>query len=297
MAQFIIPSIWGSGRVTAEELRKSYIKDVEGVYNNFAKERGAIRVMTYNVHYWTDPYSKEINHAEITKMIRALDPDVIGLQEVIIPGDKETDSHSTYGWTIKNTFGPLEREYNVHACRASKVMSRGKTGFGNVLATKCDGHIDTLTLPGNGEARSAVIGKLALGIVVCVVHLDVGDRTGDTRRHQISTVMKYLDERYPDSPKMMIGDFNCLRHGDYTDDDLVWINDNSPDTADYDTTKLIEKNGYRDLFAGECKYSVWTGRRVDYMFVKDFSYDIVDARVVYTPASDHLPLFVDLRKK
>lgn len=308
----IIPSAWkrSDKNTPADNLRKWFIEDMEKYqYLNFnisMKPRNIFRVMTYNVHYWSDPFGKEVNHKDVVKLIRTYNPDVFGLQEVLIPGDRESDSYSSSGDTIKNTFAPFIRDgYNLTTCRASKVMSRGKTSFGNILGSKKAIKTSNITLPSsrNNESRCAIISEMepfsGHKMVVCVIHLDDSDPSGETRRLQLSLALKHLEENYPDIPKMLMGDFNCLRRGDYEhyyeEDVGEWLNNNSPGGIDYDTTKMIEKNGYRDVFMGNCGYTVWSGRKVDYIFVKDFTFKIIDTHVVYSSVSDHLPLMIDFQ--
>lgn len=304
----VAPVIWklSSADTSVLQFRKAYIQhtNILSIHNRLIppKPRGGVRVITYNVHFWTDPFEVEINHRDVVRMTKTLQPDIFGLQEALIPGGQERDSHSSSGWTIKNTFVPLRKmQYIVEGCRASKVASRGKTGFGNILAVSTRIpflHSESMILPGQKEARCAVIGSVNLfgkEVIVAVTHLDVADKSGRTRRTQMHSLLEFLDSEYVSKPKMIMGDFNCLRYEDYTPEEREWLDQNSRSGVDYDTIREIEDQGYRDLFAEGCiKFTAWTGRRVDYIFVKDFPFKIASTQVFYTSISDHLPLIVDL---
>ena len=304
----ITPVVWklSDSDTSVLKFRKSYINHVHilSIHNRLIppKPKNGVRVVTYNVHFWTDPFELDINHKDVMTMIRYLDIDIIGLQEALIPGGNERDSHSSFGWTIKDTFGQLLRfGYTINGCRASKVASRGRTGFGNILAVSEDVPVlssESMILPASKEARCAVIKTVNLfgrKTVIATVHLEVADKTGKTRRQQIHRLLEFLETEYPEAPKMVMGDFNCLRYEDYTPRERDWISRNSRGGIDYDTIREIEGRGYTDLFASGClKFTVWTGRRVDYVFVKDFPFKIASTQVFYTPVSDHLPLVVDL---
>lgn len=301
MEQYI-PSAWDQDIISSDELREKYCDDMQ-VFKNVnipEKKRNIFRILTYNIHYWTDPYGKDVRHDDITKIITRISPDVFGLQEVLIPGDGETDSYSSDNWSIKNTLKPFERAgYTIFSKKLNSAMSKRKTGFGNVLGYRQSmSTMSSITFQDPKEKRGAVIGEFepfpGCHLVIANTHLDVYDNTGETRRMQITTLMNHLHDYYPNTPKMIIGDFNCLRRNDYEEDVRTWLESNSP-SIDYDTVKLIEKNGYTDLFVDkDLKYTVWSGRRVDYMFVKDFPYTVSATYALYSDASDHIPLIVDI---
>ncbi len=176
-------------------------------------------------------------------------------------------------------------------------MCKNKSKFGNLLASKLPLiQTETLYIPDKVERRSAIISKIVLPdqqeILLVVTHLDAYDKTGETRRKQIQMIMNKIGKCK--IPIIIMGDFNCLRRDDYIDEEREWIGVNSPGGLDYETVDLIESRGFKDLF-GNLKYSVWSGRRVDYVFVKNFNRTIEGTYLYYDDISDHISLIVDFR--
>ena len=303
---FVKPKIWkiSERNTRVKQFRDVFVEDMERLhlFNDTITDKGnSLRLMTYNIHFWTEPHEREINHDRVMQIVDDMKPDILCLQEVLIPGFHETDCYSL-GWHIKDVFLPLEvMGYEVRSCRASKFQSSGTTRFGNVLAVLEQDHDSyPMVLDGIHGKRCAILSKVNVGteeLAVCCVHLDVRDKTGNTRREQIKNVMRTMEELYPGTPKIMVGDFNCMKEEDYTEEEHEWIANNSNGDIDFETVKLIESKGYRDLYTERAplKYTVWTGRRVDFVFVKDFPFEVESTQVYYSSASDHLPLIVDLR--
>jgi len=278
-------------------LRKNFEKDAKKYRQNNQqiphKSDDFIRLFSYNVHYWTDIESKSITYHDTMKKISFLDPDLISLQEVLIPNDGETDSFGL-DYTIKDTFKPLSK-YNVESIGVSKVMSTRKTLFGNVIASKFPidkiNHIYFHT-GSNKEVRGAIMyivyppyGKPFLYINT---HLDVWDDTGEIRRGQLLELFESIDKNYPKNISVVLtGDFNSLKSEDYSDDELKKLN------GDFETIKYIEMNGFVDVF-DKLKYTVWSGRRVDYIFIRNFYKEIVGSYIYYDNLSDHFSLIVDI---
>jgi endonuclease/exonuclease/phosphatase family metal-dependent hydrolase len=293
-----LPSIWSSKKTSYYQLETAFQKDMDNYscFNQIIPQKTAntIRIFCLNVHYWTSIDSKTINHPQIIQIIEQLRPDIVALQEVLIPGDGEKDSHCVNNFTIKGTFRSLNR-YQIITSNTSKNMCVGKTQFGNVLAsTSSLSDINIVKLPAKKESRSAIIGKLKLSnndeILIINLHLDVYDKTGQIRRDQIKNIMYNLDNI--DLPIIMMGDFNSLRKNDYTESENVWLANNSPGGIDYETIELVESYGFTDVFTN-LKYSVWSGRRVDYIFVKNFKRTITGTYLYYDDLSDHISLIMD----
>lgn len=272
--------------------RKAFIKDSKKyrVNNNMIPKKDKIRLFSYNVHYWTDPDSNIITHQEIMKKINYLEPDLIGLQEVLIP--ENNNSYLNDNRIIKNTLKPLDK-YKIETISVSKGCSGQETTFGNLLGSKFNiQNTHKLFFKNNKvENRGAILtivepiyGK---SFLLIVLHLDVYDDKGDIRRKQLEELFEYIDKTYPKNIAiMMMGDFNCLKEEDYTDDI-------SKPQGDYDTIKMIEEWGLEDVF-DKLNYSVWSARRVDYIFIKNFNYEVSGTYVYYDDLSDHFALIVDM---
>jgi endonuclease/exonuclease/phosphatase family metal-dependent hydrolase len=130
--------------------------------------------------------------------------------------------------------------------------------------------------------------------------LDVFDDSGETRLKEIDEVIAYLDQNATGVPTIVMGDFNSLKKDDYLDKEIEWLslnNQNYP--LDFQVVDRMESAGFHEVFGkGMFKYSVWSARRIDFIFIRNIDLSrIVSTGVMYTPASDHLPIFVDLNMR
>ena len=134
-----------------------------------------------------------------------------------------------------------------------------------------------------------------LKIIAC--HLDVFDETEETRKKQILQILNEIDNSY-----LLLGDLNSLRKSDYTQEEWIEFEYNAimRDTkANTLVTDLIEKNNFIDCWnfinKNPPKVTVWSMRRVDYMFVgKDFMHKINNCNLLIDSTSDHFPLYMDI---
>lgn len=82
------PSSWSLKTIDGSILLQSYIED--NIYfeplNSLIKPpaKNVIRLMTYNVHYWTDVYDKR-SFQEFYKILADTSPDIIAIQEALMP--------------------------------------------------------------------------------------------------------------------------------------------------------------------------------------------------------------------
>src|ERR1700691_5765173 len=95
----LIPSAWELGdSVSKEVLLELYEKDC--LFPKTIPKKKGIRVMTYNVHLWYDPLFSKINYDKMIRDIKKLNPDVLALQEVLLPIEG-TKILSDAGWGLK----------------------------------------------------------------------------------------------------------------------------------------------------------------------------------------------------
>lgn len=273
--------------------KKTFVRDSKKYGNKKnsiipLKTNNFIRIFSYNVHYWTDITSNNITHKYILEKIKFLNPNILGLQEVLIPQDGNKDVSSSLGWTIKDVFKELLDEYKIETIGVSDTSCSKGTRFGNLLASKNNvSTVERIIFNTVGEKRGAIMG-IVEGILFIVVHLDVWDNSGKTRRKQLVELFNFIDKRYDKNMEMiMVGDFNCLQRKDYED--------NSNISGDFETIRVINEYGFEDIF-NELNYTVWSGRRVDYIFVKNFYREIIGKYVYYDDLSDHFSLILDIDK-
>ena len=296
------------------------------------KPTNAIRFATYNIHGWYDPWNQILNTEEITKVVRKIRPDVLGLQEILLPIHDECDrskiSQNRYelefqpqsdtlisniqnrsvkssdGWESGDVFKDFVDMGFTYAvqCMASLNKSGPNTCFGNLLLSKLPiGYATGLTLEAYQEGRCAIISRIKIGndaIMVVNTHLDVYDGSGKTRYRQIQHIIKLLDDIFASYPTILMGDLNTLRYDDYTAQERKWLAENNRNNPlDFRVVELLEKAGFRDPFSSQresIKYSTWSARRVDYQFVRNIDLRRIKTYAYFSAASDHIPLIIDL---
>lgn len=149
------------------------------------------------------------------------------------------------------------------------------------------------------QSRYAIYAEILINkkkISMVLTHLDVFDETEDTRHSQMCEILKKWS-----SIDLIMGDFNSLRKNDYSKDE--WLSIKSDDKDRHVITKYkviteIEKF-FTDSFVvcdtSPPKISVWSNRRVDYIYVNnDFDSELIGSYIYPTLISDHYPIYVDL---
>jgi endonuclease/exonuclease/phosphatase family metal-dependent hydrolase len=138
------------------------------------------------------------------------------------------------------------------------------------------------------------------GFQIIGTHLDVYDNTEITRCTQMDIIMKHINS----ANAIILGDLNSLRIEDYSPkewNEILQIDKNRGIVTKTDLVKKIEKNGFIDSFVFSekipPKITVWSGRRVDYIFIKTNKKIKIETDIVKTVCSDHYPIYVDLPKK
>jgi endonuclease/exonuclease/phosphatase family metal-dependent hydrolase len=242
--------------------------------------------MTYNVHGFMN--IKFVNKFEnIVEIIKLVDPDVLVLEEVYIYNKKRI-------CTTEQLVEQMEKIgliYNLFSNGINAIFSKYEiNGYPFNLGKD----------PIRGVNRSAIICRIK-DFLVIGTHLDVFDESGKTRKEQMNlilqTIKKYQKEDYENYRIIITGDFNSLKKSDYNTNEWKNIIDEDKkrnvDTVE-DVVPLLEKSNYIDSFdhcKKSIKVSVWSNRRVDYIFGKNI--DFVNSYVYKSTVSDHYPIYAD----
>jgi len=246
----------------------------------FPKKEGTLRVMTYNVHSFTN---RQHQHKieQIISLIKKINPDILGLQEVndIIP---PYSSHSYFSEKM------IDFGYQVHYSKNRTNMVLSKYPFTCVeINLSPDKFIR--------ERRNGLICNFPNfpDFQFALTHFDVFDNTGITRKNQA----KLLIQNITTKRSIIAGDLNSLRRNDYTDeefDQIVKADHNRNVVTVFDAIPIIESNGWVDSFHNQSppNISVWSKRRVDYVFCKNVPSIYSD--VVHRTFSDHYPVYADV---
>jgi endonuclease/exonuclease/phosphatase (EEP) superfamily protein YafD len=96
---------------------------------------------------------------------------------------------------------------------------------------------------------------------------------------------------------ILCGDLNSLRRSDYNNEEWQYIVENDKkrniETIE-DVVNIIEHNKFIDSFnyiESQLKVSVWSNRRVDYIFGKNINF--LSCNVCKSHSSDHYPIYAD----
>lgn len=251
------------------------------------KNKSDLRFLTFNVHMWKDINNKT-KYKEIMNVIMESDADVIGLQEAMLYSSQIKEQY-------KKDFKKLGYYFSI-VCNdkygINMLFSREEIISHEIIKLKCD--------PINNLARYAIFAKIN-DVVVIVTHLDVYDESENTRLFQIDQIIKKLDNLYPNCPTIIMGDLNSLRFDDYTCEEWLHIVNHDLLRNVVATTKVtnyLESNNFIEgsvLFNTKINMSVWSMRRVDYIYTRNLPHCITNYSTYPTNVSDHYPVYMDIK--
>ena len=164
----------------------------------------SLSVLTLNI--WNDDGPWTERAKRIRSWIERLDPDLIGLQEVL------------RGESIDQLEALLEGlGYHTAYARAQDFWKHPTTGFGNAIAARfpiLDSEELRLPESGDGERRVALFATLDAPfgpVELACTHLNWKFHHGAVREQQVATLCARLIERRPRGgfPPILVGDFNA----------------------------------------------------------------------------------------
>jgi endonuclease/exonuclease/phosphatase family metal-dependent hydrolase len=231
-------------------------------------------VMTYNIHHGAGVDGKLDLH-RIGELIKENDPDLVALQEVDVGTERIGGLH---------TMEYLARELSMFMAFGKNLEFQGGE-YGNGILSKYPLHsIENFHIPpyDSGEQRGilkVVIDYKGQKLAFWNTHFD--HREDDTERRESVRLIQTMIQQ-TDIPVILAGDFN----------------DTPESTALSELKTLFEdtwstvKNDKGFTFPANDPE-----RRIDYVFIINSAYSFFmlkpeEARVISSPASDHLPLIV-----
>lgn len=279
----------------------------------------SMRVLTYNIHGWRTADGKP-NLDGVAEVLRQLDADIIGLNEVFYPRVVAGDDHPALEALAARlgmhfVFGPClrwpaEQEMPARAY-GNALLSRWPiiASSGHHLTPKEEDKNDLLA---DKEQRGLLEGRIQLPdrrtFTVYVTHLDHTDE--QARAVQLRVARTWLT-RDRNRPHIVMGDFNAISRWDWPEARLATLR-NQPTSqggnlAGDDKGPLVveamEKAGYIDLYQhfgapGAVTFPTddWP-IRIDYLFASAALASRVTACTIWTQAdgvSDHRPVLADI---
>lgn len=299
--------------VSRHEMVNHYIADCNRLAGENAsipthrKNNETVRVATYNVHFWHSP-DLRYNFDAMMQTIGAINPDILILQEVALDNLPR----------IIHEFNKLGFTYAEHTFY--KAADYANSPFGNVIISKYPlaqhpinkaFYIDKHR---GGEQRGYLRHAFYLPnnkkITIYGTHLDVHDETEDRRAWEVEELVMMADKDTSENI-MIAADFNAVRARDYqysVGSKRVWdmLSERGKQRTGVDLqTKaldLLAQHKFADCFAKHGqegpKFTVWSGTAVDFMYLNQkWQLPIVGCYVHYSPASDHIPVIMDLKVK
>lgn len=298
------------------DLQDIFFNSHEPDYQLTKKPENSVRIMSWNVRHFKNVYGDD-KLDEIFNSFDKSEANVINIQEAhqnynLINGMLQPISHE---WeerfkTIKNN------AYKVYKCHAEPVKKDGSyKQLSLAVATdlevedvSCHVFPDSLQYEFWPESKLAFmalnINTDQFGSMLLInTHLDVMDHTGVTRLKQIKMILDFVNDNKRNSniPIFITGDFNSIYASQLSGDELLKImkqdaNRNVPTSIH----ELLEfpKQGYSEVYdaakIAPPKVSVWSQRRVDYIFTKNITGMTLQPKTIPWAFSDHYPLVLDL---
>lgn len=252
-----------------------------------ADERKTVRLMTYNVGVF-DKY--EASGIKLTsRIVREMDPDVLVMNEV------DSCAGRTGNRDQLRAFIRAARRYDGVFAPALKPFMGGAYGIAEAWKRQMEpiGTFSMVLPKGDGSEPRALVVVEYEDMVVAGTHLD--HRSKAAQLEQARAITDTLMSMYSGKPVFLCGDFNALPDSPA----IEYMRENwdilSPAKTTYPDSKALPSWEPDDDVPGKC---------IDYIMVLKGSaeYEVVAADVPVTfkagsafEASDHLPVYVDVR--
>lgn len=247
--------------------------DAEPVRHTFRNQNGdvngpTLRVLSYNIHGQAHLFDGRYLE-RIARVIKELDPDVVGLQEV-----------HRGGWRVR---------YEDQAAQIGRLTGmsvvygpsfEGKSGsFGNAVLTAGEiVHSEVIPLPAPGEPRTLLQSRIRVDgfeLDFYVTHLAAWGRFGRSARGlQTNTLIERLEKT--GGPFVLVGDLNAAPA--------------APELRPLMAAQIFRMCGD----AAICTHRVMR-ERIDYVFA-DPGWTTVSSRAIEIGPSDHWPVLVELQR-
>jgi endonuclease/exonuclease/phosphatase family metal-dependent hydrolase len=292
-----------------DDLKNKYLDFIKSKkYYLKKKKKEDLRIATYNVHYWTDVWENN-SIKQIMKDIKYINADIIILQEVIFGLKYKINNKIINTEKIIDILDNLG--YYTIFCNTLSTWVGGIYGNMLCIKKKYKNDIDETNYTFPKSTKSCIVsgGKEGtketrcyiqlefLNYLIIGVHLDVCSET--ERKKQINHILNLVNKKkYKKKKIIILGDLNSTDIHQYRDADIkknilkYVFNDNN-----YQMNNNIIQSLYKNKFKSatnplNINLTVWSGIQSDYIFTKRIQN--IEPQILYTDASDHLPLIIDI---
>lgn len=255
----------------------TYIKVVNECrkwFTHMLPRKAPLRIATYNVHFWTNPYRK-FNGDAIVRNIIDSKADIVCLQEVLI-NEKS-----------KALMKKLENDGGYKFQYFAPANSRN---FGNMILLRepmasniKSTHAKQISISSDPTRRGMARVHVKLGdvsVIIFSIHLEVDDR--DVQLKQMQRAGEIIDKDLANKKKDQIivvcGDFNAQAH-------------------EYPKVhKELTKRGFEMSYESLPQFTCWSGDAIDFIYTRtqgSVELEKKNTNVYLDPASDHLMIVAD----
>ncbi len=242
----------------------SFFCELSGQGAIVPQAENTLRLMSYNIRN-ARGLDEKTDYERIANIIRKVSPDVVALQEL----DSMTERSGKVD--VLDVLSDLVKMYSVYG--ASIDFQGGKYGIG-ILSKEKPLSWKKIPLPGREEARSLLIVEFEK-YIYCCTHLSLKE---EDRLAAVKIINKEAESFK--KPAFIAGDFN----------------------GNPESSEIIEMQGPWKMLNNPKQFTIPADkpdRTIDYIFAYTpgrKSYSVLQRKVLNEPvASDHLPLFVDVR--
>ena len=239
---------------------------IAGCTQPYPQAKNTVRVMSYNVRNGIGMDNK-IDYQRIADIIIRVSPDVVALQEL------DSVTNRSGGVDVLSQLAALSAMYPVYG--ASIPFDGGKYGIG-ILSKREPLSWRRIPLPGREEARSLLMVEFK-DYLFCCTHFSLHEEDRNASVHLINQAVGDFDK-----PVMLAGDLNATPE--------------MPVIEAFKQSWTVLTDTRQFTFPSDTPDTT-----IDYILgytLKGHAYSVRQTRVLNEPAaSDHLPLFSDVRIK
>lgn len=245
-----------------------------------ANAQDTLTVMTYNIYHGEQAYQEgRSNLQDIASVINKVDPDLVALQEV----DSLTGrSAALNNGTPINQIKQLGVLTGMHGYFGKAIdFDSGGYGEGLLSKKKVESKKIMLPIPKGGERRALLMVEYPLNgkkkLIFGGTHLC--HQYEQNRVAQVNAINDHFSIK--DQPAIIAGDFNFIPGGNpYQIIKKYW----------FDAAKLANSMGPTYSYQEPTK-------RIDYIFLSQKDWKILEMEVLQEPYSDHLPIVLNILVK
>lgn len=278
-----------------------------------------MRIVTYNIHGWRTAEGTP-NLDAVTDVLRAIDADIIGLNEVFHPRPAPGETQPA----LEALAARLEMHFVFGPCiRWPAEKNMPANAYGNALLSRWPILASSAHhLTPKEEDKSGVLqGKEPRGLLearillpqghpftVYVTHLDHTDEAARLVQLRVARTWLIRDRS---RPHLVMGDFNAVSRWDWPEEQLAALRSQPLDRGGNlaggekgpQVIEAMEKAGYVDLYRQFGKPGAATYPtddrpiRIDYLFASQPLAPLVTRCAIWTQAdgvSDHRPVWADI---